>query len=92
MTLAKFIDFSLFFLVQFVQYLVITVNMRAVAAGKYTWTAISDTLIAGLGFFLIQHVASTHSNFAWVGYVIGGLIGSQVGIWLSKHLWASDGR
>ena len=83
-------EFCIFFAVQFIQYLVITVNMRAVAAGKYTWTAITDALVAGLGFFLIQHVASSHSKYAWAGYVIGGLIGSQGGIWISKRLWTNE--
>lgn len=76
-----------FFVIQFVQYLLITVNMRAVAAGKYAWTGISDFAIAGLGYFLIQRVAISHSYGAWAGYALGGVFGSQVGIWLSKRLW-----
>jgi hypothetical protein len=80
--------FAAFFAIQFAQYLIITVNMRAVAAGKYRWTAITDFAIAGLGFILIQRVAEAHSVAAWAGYAIGGVSGSQVGIWLSKRLWA----
>jgi hypothetical protein len=81
-------SFATFFAIQFVQYLIVTVNMRAVSAGKYRWTAITDFAIAGLGFVLIQRVAETHSAGAWLGYALGGVAGSQVGIWLSKRLWA----
>jgi hypothetical protein len=79
--------FATFFAIQFVNYLVVTVNMRAVSAGKYRWTAITDGAIAGVGFLAIKEVATAHSSLAWAGYVFGGIIGSQVGIWLSKRLW-----
>ena len=81
------IEFSTFFAMQFIQYLIVTVNMRAVAAGKYAWTAISDMIFATVGFLVIQRVAEAHSKVAWSGYVVGGVVGSQVGIWLSKRLW-----
>jgi hypothetical protein len=79
--------FLTFFAIQFVQYLLVTINMRAVAAGKYVWTAVTDATFAGFGFLLIQKVAETHSHGAWAGYVAGGIVGSQVGIWVSKRLW-----
>lgn len=57
-----------FFALQFISYLLITVNFRAVAAAKYSWTAGTDLILSALSFFLIQRVAHAATNDAWAGY------------------------
>lgn len=87
MTAHTAVVFATFFALQFISYLLITVNYRAIAAGKYLWTAVTDLVFAALAFFLIQRVAHASTTEAWAGYTLGGVAGAQVGIWLSKRLW-----
>lgn len=60
-------DFWIFFAVQFLQYFLVTVNFRAAAQGLYGWTFISDLLVAGNGYLIIQRVAKAESRWAMAG-------------------------
>jgi hypothetical protein len=75
---------------QLVSYCIITVNFRAVAAGHYVWTAVTDLVYAGLAFFIIQRVSHVSTTDAWVGYTLGGVVGAQIGIYMSKRLWSKS--
>lgn len=79
-------DFAAFFGLQLVAYCLITLNYRAVAHGSYGWTAISDLTYAAFNFGLIKRIAKSETNWAWAGYTFGGVVGSMLGILLSKHL------
>jgi len=78
------IDFLIMFFSQLCAYLLITVNYRAVAHGSYVWTAATDLAFAGFNFGLIKRIAKSETNAAWVGYTLGGVAGSMLGIFLSK--------
>jgi hypothetical protein len=80
-------DFLIFFAIQFIQYFLITVNLRAASQGLYFWTAFSDLLVAGNGFFLIQRVAKAEGKWALAGYTLGGAIGSVFAIWATKLVY-----
>jgi hypothetical protein len=80
--------FSLFFLLQFLMFLLITVNYRAIAQARYGWTVITDVLISAAQFWIIRKVGSSAEDFlAWSGFVCGGAAGSSLGIYLSKRLF-----
>lgn len=77
----------LMFIVQVVSYSLLCVNYRAVAQAHYLQSAVSDFAIATLGYFVIKRIAnSDNSMHQWFGYAMGGVVGSIVGIWISKLL------
>jgi len=86
--------FFLFFVLQFILYLLVTVNFRAIAQARYGWTILTDTLISAAQFWIIRKVGgSAESLIALGGFVCGGAIGSSAGIYLSKIVFrkrASD--
>lgn len=61
-------------------------NYRAVAKGDYVLSAISDFLIASMSFFVIKRIAKDEGDnfWLWLGYSLGGVAGSLLGIWISK--------
>lgn len=80
----KWKDSSLLFLIQLINYTLIVINYRAVAHANYFWSGITDFAIASFSFFVIKKIAkSDNSMHLWLGYALGGLAGSFVGIWVS---------
>jgi hypothetical protein len=79
-------EFLTMFGVQCLSYFLVTVNYRAIAQANYPWTAISDLTYAGAQFILIKKVAESKSKTAWLGYTLGGVVGSFGAIWLTKIL------
>jgi hypothetical protein len=61
-------------------------NYRAIATAHYLHIGISDVIIAGLSFTVIKKVAEAKTKTAWVGYTLGGLVGSLVSTWVSKNI------
>jgi hypothetical protein len=82
-------EFGLFFGIQFLQYFLVTVNYRAIAAGLLGWTFLSDLLAGANGYFLIKRVAEAKGSTALCGYLSGGAFGSIFAIattkWLATH-------
>jgi hypothetical protein len=79
-------DFALMFFSQLCAYLLITMNYRAIAHGDYLLTAGTDLAFAGFNFGLIKRIAKSETKTAWVGYTLGGVVGSMLGIFISKRL------
>jgi hypothetical protein len=80
----KWKDSSLLFLLQLINYTLLVINYRAVAHANYFWSGITDFAIASFSFFVIKKIAkSDDSVHLWLGYALGGLAGSFVGIWVS---------
>lgn len=75
------------FFVQILSYSLLCINYRAVAQAEYFQAAISDFTIATLGYLVIKKLANSDNSFhQWLGYSLGGVVGSIVGIWISKML------
>lgn len=76
---------SLFmFSIQLINYSLLVVNFRAVAHANYLWSGVTDFAIASFSFFVIKKIAKSDDSFhLWLGYSLGGLVGSFLGIWLS---------
>jgi hypothetical protein len=80
----KYQDALLMFIIQLVNYSLLVINFRAVAQANYFWSAITDFTIASFSFFVIKKIAKSDDSFhLWLGYSLGGLAGSIVGIWIS---------
>jgi uncharacterized membrane protein YfcA len=83
----KLQEFSTLCIIQIVSYALMCINYRAVAQAHYMQSAISDFMISSLSFFVIKKIAHGQDNFhQWAGYATGSVIGSFVGIYLSKIL------
>ena len=82
-------QFCLFFVVQCLQYFLITVNYRAVSQGRYGWTFISDMAVAFNGFLLIKRIADDKTKWGLAGYTLGGAVGSVAAIWITKRLFGA---
>jgi hypothetical protein len=83
----KIKESAIMFAVQVVSYSLLCINYRAVAHAHYFQSAVSDFAIATLGYFVIKRIANSDDSLhQWLGYSMGGVVGSIVGIWLSKVL------
>jgi hypothetical protein len=58
-----------------------------IAQGLYGSIFISDLFYAGVNFALIQKVAKAESRSAWMGYVLGGAVGSVFSTWITKQVY-----
>lgn len=77
-------DSLILFIIQLINYSLLVINFRAVAQANYFWSGITDFTIASFSFFVIKKIAkSDDSLHLWLGYSLGGLAGSFVGIWIS---------
>lgn len=73
------------FFVQVVLTFVAAFNMRSIAQANYLWVGITEVLIAILGFFAISEIAVKTNKLAkLVGFISGSVIGSLLGVFLSK--------
>ncbi len=80
----KIKEASLLFIIQVVLYGLLCINYRAIAEVQYHWAALSDFAVASLNFFVIKKIASDSETLhKWVGYVLGSVAGSYLGIYLS---------
>ena len=80
----KFKEASLLFCIQIVSYSLLCINYRAVANTDYHEAAVTDFMLASLSFFIIRKIArSEDALHQWVGYVLGSVCGSYLGIYLS---------
>ena len=86
----KLKEFTTLFVIQVISYSLLCINFRAVAQAHYIQSAITDFIIATLSFFVIRKIAKSEDTFhGWAGYAFGGVVGSFLGIWLSKILLGS---
>jgi uncharacterized membrane protein YfcA len=80
----KIKEFSLLFAIQVIAYTIFCVNYRAVADAHYHTAAVSDFMIASLNFFVIRKIAQGNDHWhQWLGYALGSVVGSYLGIWIS---------
>ena len=72
------------FFIQVVLYGLLCINFRAVALVHYHESAITDFIIASMNFFIIRKIAQSQEAYhQWIGYALGSVAGSYLGIYLS---------
>jgi hypothetical protein len=80
----KIKEFLIMFGIQILNYSLLCINYRAVAHANYIQSAVSDFVIASLSFFVIKKIANGEdTTHQWLGYALGGVVGSIIGIYLS---------
>jgi hypothetical protein len=77
-------DFAAFALMQFVSYLNLTINFRAIAHEQYTFAVITDGLACVLSYTIVRRIAGDKSRWGVAGLVVGGSCAALVGIWLTR--------
>jgi len=87
LTSAEWKEVALMFTMQFVSYLLLVVNYRAVTQTRYFSIAWTDFAIASMGFFVFRRIAKNEANSIsqWLGYASGGMVGSLLGVFLSHY-------
>jgi hypothetical protein len=76
-------------IMQFLNYGICTISWRAVAQANIMASILTDTSLASLNFFVIKKIAKEHEDSAmipWLGYTIGGALGTVTGIYSSIWL------
>lgn len=81
-------NFFILFGLQLWNYSVATMSWRAVAQANYLSSVIIDTIYGAAAFFIIKRVANQEDRSYWgfIGYSLGGGLGTVTGIWLSKQI------
>ena len=80
---------ALLFCLQFFGYLLVTLNIRAVADANYILTFVTDILIAVIGFTSIKQVVNATTRVEQFAYALGGALGAQTALWLSSRYFPS---
>jgi uncharacterized membrane protein YfcA len=82
--ITKFKDAGVLFLIQLLNYSIWCVNFRAVADTHYHTAAVSDFMLASIQFFVIKRISQGQDQLhQWLGYALGSVAGSYLGIWIS---------
>ncbi len=67
-----------------ISYFGLTIDYRVVAQGNYGWSIATSAFLGFLAFTIIKRISESKSRIEEFGYVIGGIIGTLVGIYISK--------
>lgn len=70
--------------VQFVSYLNLTFNFRAVAHEQYAVILVSDGVAVAIGYYIIRRVSKAENSWGLAGMTIGGALAGVVGTWLTR--------
>lgn len=80
--------FFLMMLVQFISYLNLTINFRAIAHYHLIVAMVTDGLAVAISIFIVQRVSSPEKPVRWgwqeSGMVIGGSLAAVAGLHLTR--------
>jgi hypothetical protein len=75
------------FVVQLVQYCIVSIGYIVMNRGLYVATFVADTVYGLNSFFIVKKIVNTEDTLGWEAgaYTLGGSIGSLLAIFLTKH-------
>lgn len=77
-------DFLTFMALQSVGYAILSFNIRVLAQGDLPATMMSEAAYASFNFWIVRRIARNERGIpAWLGYVVGSVIGVTVGMLLT---------
>jgi len=83
-------DLATFVVLQFLIYLVATVDFRAVATNRIQWVIATNGALPMLGYAMTRLTAETHQGFLGaLAVAIGGVAAAVVGMRLTRH-WKDE--
>jgi|SRR5208282_1710649 len=78
------------FVAELFSFFIIASNFRALARGLYVWTAVTDGLCVLQGMIMTKLMIEDAKMRDWwsiTGFTLGGMCGSVLSIFVTKHLW-----
>lgn len=72
------------FILQVVDFILICVNFRAVAHLQYIPAILTDAAMCALGWTFFQIMKEDSSMGARVGFILGGVVGSFLGMYATR--------
>lgn len=72
-------------LLTFFTYTILAINTAAIAKHNYRGAFVTCMLFMIVNFFFLRHVAEANSMIEFIGYMVGGLGGDMMGIYISKR-------
>lgn len=69
---------------QFLSYVVLTMNFRAIANGMYAEAGLTAGTASIIGYLIVRRVATADNHWGLLGMVIGGSVADMTGIWLTR--------
>lgn len=78
-------NFFLSAIVQFISYIVLTINFRAIANTQYLFAASTAMLAAFLSYTIVRRVIKDETWSTVCGMMVGGACGDVCGIYLTRH-------
>jgi hypothetical protein len=79
-------EFAVFFGLQFLSYLNVTLDMRAVAHQQYVVAAMTNAVAPLIAWVMVERIANAKRG--WVGkvaVVLGGVTSTWFGMWLTRQ-------
>jgi hypothetical protein len=82
-----FKTFLMFFSLQALQYLNITIDYRAVAYQQYAVVVLCNLLAPCLSWIIVVKIRDSgeHNWLGMTAVALGGAVSSVLGIWLTRH-------
>jgi hypothetical protein len=80
-------DFAMFAALQFIHYLNLTINFRAIAHEQYVAACLSDGFACVLSYTIVKRISGDKSRLGVIGMTVGGMGAAVLGIWLTRE-WA----
>jgi hypothetical protein len=69
----------------FVSFFVVTINSKSIAEGSYLWMGLTDGMLTFLNWSILKKVQEAEHLHEKLGYVIGGVLGAQLALFVSIH-------
>lgn len=77
-------NFLLSAIVQYISYVVLTINFRAIADAQYLFAGGTAMLAAFLSYTIVRRVVKDETWATVFGMMVGGGCGDMSGIWLTR--------
>jgi len=77
-------DFLLFFLLQFMSYFNLTVDMRAVNHEQYLIAGITNIIAPVIGWIMVEKVSKAKNRWGLIAVALGGVTATWAGMWLTR--------
>jgi hypothetical protein len=69
--------------VQFVSYLNLTINYRAIAHGQIGAAMVTDAMAGLIAYVIVRRIVKSEGHLAVAGMMVGGSLAAAAGMWLT---------
>lgn len=76
--------FTSFFALQFILYIILVANIRAISGTHYLKAALTEAAYLILQWTVIKRVVEAKTLSERIGYILGGVSGGAFAMWLTK--------